>query len=371
MLDLKKQYLRLKDDIDTAMHQCLQNADFINGSFVKEFQRDLAVYLRAGRVIGCANGTDALQLAMMGLGLQAGDEVIVPAFTYVATAETIALLGLTPTWVDVDPLTFTLLPETVEAALTPRTKAVVPVHLFGQCAHMEPLLRIAAQHGLSVIEDVAQALGSQYLFSDGSSRAGGTIGKVGCTSFFPSKNLGCYGDGGALITNDGDLADRLQMIANHGQRKKYVHEVIGINSRLDTLQAAVLSVKLTHLAEFNRHRQEVAQRYDRLLENVPGIQPPVRAPYSTHVFHQYTLLVADHRRDALQQHLHRQGIASMVYYPMPLHQQPAYHHHPYKSGSLPVAEMLCQQVLSLPIDTEITADQQQYIASAVAQFMTT
>ena len=244
MVDLKKQYLRLKTDIDTAIHQCLENTDFINGAYVKEFQRDLAVYLRAKRVISCANGTDALQLAMMGLGLRPGDEVIVPTFTYVATAETIALLGLTPVWVDVDPLTFTISPEAVAVALTPRAKAVVPVHLFGQCAHMEPLLDLAAQNGLYVIEDVAQALGSQYQFAEGSFESAGTIGQVGCTSFFPSKNLGCYGDGGALITNDGELADRLQMIANHGQRKKYIHEVVGVNSRLDTIQAAVLTVKL-------------------------------------------------------------------------------------------------------------------------------
>lgn len=370
MVDLKKQYLRLRTEIDAAIQQCLLHTDFINGGYVKAFQRDLAQYLRVNRVITCGNGTDALQLAMMGLGLKPGDEVIIPTFTYVATAETIALLGLTPVWVDVDPQTFTIGPDAVAAALTPRTKAIVPVHLFGQCADMEPLLTLAARHGLSIIEDVAQALGSDYHFADGTTGAAGTLGQVGCTSFFPSKNLGCYGDGGALMTNDDDLADRLQMVANHGQRKKYVHEVIGINSRLDTLQAAVLSVKLTYLNEFNAHRQRAAERYDRLLAHVSGLQTPARAPYSTHVFHQYTVRVPASERDALQAHLHRQGIASMVYYPLPLHQQPAYRQAQTGNQHFPVAEALCREVLSLPIDTEITASQQEYIASAIDQFMT-
>lgn len=369
MVDLRKQYLRLKTDIDCAIEQCLNNTDFISGAAVHQFGRDLAAFLEIGQVIPCANGTDALQLALMGLGLQPGDEVIVPAFTYVATAETIVLLGLTPVWVDVDPLTFTVAPEAVADALTPRTRAVVPVHLFGQCADMAPLLQLAAQHGLFVIEDVAQALGSQYRFPGGSARPAGTLGQVGCTSFFPSKNLGCYGDGGALMTNDEALADRLRMIANHGQRKKYVHELVGVNSRLDTLQAAVLSVKLPYLAEFNRHRQRAAQHYDQLLTDVPNVRTPVRALYSTHVYHQYTLQVPADRRDALQMYLRGRGISSMIYYPLPLHQQPAYRSDRYPVGSFPVAERLCREVVSLPIDSEITAGQQAHVAATIAEFM--
>ncbi|MGA0557732.1 DegT/DnrJ/EryC1/StrS family aminotransferase [Larkinella sp. VNQ87] len=370
MVDLKTQYQRLKPEIDAAIQQCLDRTDFINGGAVREFQQNLAAFLWANRVVTCANGTDALQLAMMGLGLKPGDEVIVPAFTYVATAEVIALLGLTPVWVDVDPNTFTLTAENVEKALTSRTKAVVPVHLFGQCADMEPLLELTTAHKLFVIEDVAQALGSEYEFADGSVESAGTIGHVGCTSFFPSKNLGCYGDGGAMITNDTDLADRLQMIANHGQRKKYIHEIIGVNSRLDTLQAAVLNVKLPHLHDFNRQRQIAAACYDSLLKEVPGIQTPVVTASSSHVYHQYTLTVPTEMRDGLRAHLQSHGIPSMVYYPLPLHLQPAYYDARFPAGSFPVAERLSQQVLSLPIHTEMVAEQQELIASVISDFMT-
>ena len=371
MVDLKSQYLRLKTDIDDAIQQCLNNADFINGASVREFQRDLAAFLWANRVVTCANGTDALQIAMMGLGLKPGDEVIVPAFTYVATAEVIALLGLTPVWADVDPQTFTLTAESVEKVLTSRTKAIVPVHLFGQCAEMGPLLDLASANSLFVIEDVAQALGSAYEFADGSVESAGTMGDVGCTSFFPSKNLGCYGDGGALITNDTELADRLQMIANHGQRKKYIHEVVGVNSRLDTLQAAILTVKLKNLGEFNRQRQIAAARYDYLLSDVPGIQTPVSAKSSSHVYHQYTLTVPAGLRDALRAQLHLHGSPSMVYYPVPMHLQPAYYDDRFPAGSFPVAEQLCQRVLSLPIHTEMSVQQQDMIVSVIDDFMTT
>lgn len=371
MVDLKSQYARLKSEIDEAIQQCLDDTDFINGNSVREFERDLAAFLWANRVIACANGTDALQIAMMGLNLKPGDEVIVPVFTHVATAEAISLLGLTPVWADVDPDTFNLTAASAEKALTPQTRAIVPTHLFGQCVDMEPLLKLAKDNGLAVIEDTAQALGSEYEFTNGSVESAGTLGTVGCTSFFPSSNLGCYGDGGALITNDNELADRFQMIANHGQRKKYIHEVVGVNSRLDTLQAAILTVKLRHLTEFNRQRQTAAARYDYLLKDIPGIQTPVCAESSSHVYHQYTLMVPAGMRDALRAQLHLRGISSLVCYPVPLHLQPAYYSSRFPAGRFPVAEQLSQQVLSLPIHTEIDAQQQKTIASVIADFMNT
>ncbi|WP_345244413.1 DegT/DnrJ/EryC1/StrS family aminotransferase [Nibrella saemangeumensis] len=369
MVDLHGQYLRLKADIDAAIQQCLDQTDFINGSFVRQFQQDLAAYLQAERVITCGNGTDALQLAFMALSLQPGDEVLVPAFNYVATAEVLMLLGLVPVWADVDPDTFTLTAETAERALTNRTRALVPVHLFGQCADMDPLLRLASAHNLFVVEDLAQAIGSTYTSADQTVKMAGTLGDAGSLSFFPSKNLGCYGDGGALCTNDPELADRLQMIANHGQRVKYKHELVGVNSRLDTIQAAVLTVKLRHLNEFNQHRQLAASRYDSLLSAIPGIKLPARAPYSTHVFHQYTIRVADDKRDGLQRYLREQGIPSMIYYPMAMHQQPAYASSKSPAGSFPVAEALCRQVLSLPMHTELTQREQEYIGSVIADYM--
>ena len=292
-----------------------------------------------------------------------------PAFTYVAAAEAVALLGLTPVWADVDPLTFTLTAETVSAALTARTRAVIPVHLFGQCADMEPLLEVASARGLYVIEDMAQAIGSAYRFADGQSRSAGTMGQVGCTSFFPSKNLGCYGDGGGICTDDTDLADRLRMLANHGQRQKYVHELVGINSRLDTIQAAILSVKLAHLDDSTAKRQQAARRYDHYLADVADVQTPQRAGYSTHVYHQYTLLLPADRRDELQAHLRQHDIPSMVYYPMALHQQPAYIRDQYPTGSFPVAEQLSRRVLSLPMHTELTASEQAYICAMLTDFM--
>ncbi|WP_234736785.1 DegT/DnrJ/EryC1/StrS family aminotransferase [Tellurirhabdus bombi] len=370
MVDLKTQYHRLKSDIDEAIQQCLHQGDYINGHYVREFQQDLAHFLRVSRVVTCANGTDALQLALMGLGLKPGDEVIVPAFSYVATAEVIALLGLTPVWADVDPLTFNLTADQVERVITPRTKAVIPVHLFGQCVDMTPLLNLAKSNGLAVVEDTAQALGSEYRLSDGNLQAAGTLGDIGCTSFFPSKNLGCYGDGGALFTNQEALGERLRMIANHGQRQKYVHELVGVNSRLDTLQAAILTVKLKHLKEFSQQRQQAAARYDQGLQNIPGLQIPTQATYSTHVYHQYTLKVAAGLRDGLKAHLSKHGVPSMVYYPIPLHQQPAYQSSRYPKNSFPIAEALCQEVLSLPMHTELNSDVQGLICSLIGDYMT-
>lgn len=369
MVDLKSQYLRLKADMDEAIRHCLETTDFINGRSVQEFQRDLAAFLWANRVVACASGTDALQIALMGLELKPGDEVIIPSFAPVAVVEAVAILGLTPVWADIDSETFTLTSETVETVLTSRTKAVIPVHLFGQCANMEPLLRLASANGLYVIEDLAQSLGSEYEFADGSVESAGTMGHVGCASFLPSANLGGFGDGGALITNDTELADRLQMIANNGQRKKYIHEIVGVDSRLDTLQAAVLTVKLKHLAEFNRQRQIAAARYDYLLTDVPGIQIPVTAESSSHVYQHYTLTVQPGMRDALRAHLHSHGIPSRVYYPVPMHLQPAFYNERFPAGSLPVTERLCQQVLSLPIHTELVSQQQETIVSVISDFM--
>lgn len=369
MVDLHGQYLGLKADIDAAIQQCLDQTDFINGSYVRQFRQNLADYLQAERVITCGNGTDALQLAFMALGLQPGDEVIIPAFNYVATAEVVCLLGLTPVWADVDPDTFTLTAETAEKAITPRTRAIVPVHLFGQCADMAPLLALAKAHNLYVIEDLAQAIGSEYIPAGEPSRKAGTIGDIGTLSFFPSKNLGCYGDGGAVCTQNPELADRLHMIANHGQRVKYHHELVGINSRLDTIQAAVLTVKLRHLNEFNQRRQLAASRYDALLGSIPGIQTPVRAPYSTHVFHQYTIRLAGDRRNDLQAWLRDRSIPSMIYYPIAMHRQPAYTSDKYPAGSFPIAERLCQEVLSLPMHTELTQREQEYICEVIAEFL--
>jgi UDP-2-acetamido-2-deoxy-ribo-hexuluronate aminotransferase len=368
MVDLLSQYRRAQEEIDQAIQECIEATAFINGPQVKEFEQALEKYLGVRNVVPCANGTDALQIAMMALGLQPGDEVIVPCFTYVATAEVIALLGLTPVMVDVDPETFNVTAAHVEGAVSPRTKAVVPVHLFGQCADMEALLQVAREHQLSVIEDTAQALGAAYTFSDGTVRKAGTMGEVGCTSFFPSKNLGCFGDGGALYTDDDELARKLRMIANHGQAKKYFHETVGVNSRLDTLQAAILRVKLKRLDGYTAARQEAAAFYDEAFKGLPGVKVPARHPQSTHVFHQYTLQV-DGNRDELKAYLQENGIPSMVYYPVPLNQQQAYASERYRPGDFPVTERLCRSVLSLPMHTELDEDQLRFITRHVQAFM--
>lgn len=368
MVDLRGQYLRLKPELDAAMQQVLDSTAFIGGPAVEAFSGHLSNYLGGSHVITCANGTDALQIALMTLDLHAGDEVIVPAFTYVASAEVIALLGLTPMLVDVDLTTFNISVPAVEAAITSRTKAIIPVHLFGQSCDMSPLLQLAKKNQLHVVEDNAQAIGAEYTLADGHRAKTGTLGTVGCTSFFPSKNLGCYGDGGALCTSDAKLAERLRMIANHGQRVKYHHDIIGCNSRLDALQAAVLDVKLRHLDEFNQARHNAAQRYTDALGAIDGILCPAESPQSSHVYHQYTLRVLDGKRDALKAHLAAQGIPSMIYYPLPLHHQAAFQSLCRLGGDLSASERLSNEVLSLPMHTELTDSQQDYITDTIIQF---
>lgn len=367
MVDLKTQYHRLKADIDREVMEVLESTRFIGGPKVDAFAEALAGYNGVRHVIPCANGTDALQIAMMALGLKPGDEVIVPAFTYVATAEVIALLGLTPVMVDVDPDTFNVNPMEVERAITPKTKAIVPVHLFGQSADMEPLLALAEKHGIFVIEDNAQAIGSDYTFRNGQTKKAGSMGHISCTSFFPSKNLGCYGDGGAMMTNDDDLAASLRMVANHGQNRLYYHDKVGVNSRLDAIQAAILNVKLPQLDAFNAARRQAADRYDAAFSTIPQLKTPVRDPHSTHVFHQYTLVLREGDRDALKAFLGERGIPAMVYYPVPLYKQGAFA--PFYSGQeLPVTESLCRSVISLPMHSELEETALDFITGSVRAF---
>ncbi len=374
MVDLKKQYRKIKTEVDAAMQQVLDTASFINGKPVQDFGSHLASYLGAKHVIPCANGTDALQIAMMALGLEPGDEVITPSFTYIATVEVIALLRLTPIFVEVNPQTFCIDSVAIEAAITPRTKAIVPVHLYGHSADMEPIMAIAQKHNLFVIEDNAQAIGGDYLFANGIKQKNGTIGTIGCTSFFPSKNLGCYGDGGAMFTNDDDLAIKLRMIANHGQSQRYYHDMVGCNSRLDTLQAAVLNVKLTHLDEYIMARQKVADYYDQTFAGHPKLTTPFRAPYTNHVFHQYTLLLENeensaNQRNALQAYLAEAQIPSMIYYPVPSHRQKMFASFGSAHVSLPATDWLTERVISLPIHTEMDDEQLQYITTKVLEFI--
>ncbi|QQS39787.1 MAG: DegT/DnrJ/EryC1/StrS family aminotransferase [Acidobacteriota bacterium] len=369
MVDLVGQYENIKPEVDRAIEEVIKSAAFINGPAVKRFQVDLETYLGAKHVIPCANGTDALQIALMALGLEPGDEVIVPSFTYVATAEVIALMRLKPVMVDVDPDTFNVTAEIIEAAVTPDTKAVVPVHLFGQSCDMEPILAVAEKHGIAVVEDNAQAIGAVYAFGDGTKKHAGTMGDIGTTSFYPAKNLGCYGDGGAMFTNDDELAAKLRMIANHGQSKTYYHDVIGVNSRLDSIQAAVLDVKLKYLDEYAAARNSVADRYDEAFESTEEIQTPKRQTNSTHVFHQYTIRVRDGRRDELKEHLSEKGIPSSIFYPVPLNEQKAFRPFVEPSLKLPVTERLCSEVLSLPIHTEMDEEAIDKITSAVLSFL--
>lgn len=368
MVDLQSQYQRIKPEIDAAIQEVLDSTKFIKGPQVEEFANQLAAYTGAGYVIPCANGTDALQIAMMALKLKPGDEVITATFTYAATAEVIALLGLTPVLVEVDPNTFCIDPSAVEAAITPKTKAIVPVHLFGQCADMERILDIAKRNNLYVIEDLAQAIGAVYTFSDGTKKQAGTMGHIGTTSFFPSKNLGCYGDGGAMFTNDLELAQDMKMVANHGQRVQYYHEVIGVNSRLDTIQAAILKVKLRHLDAYCSARQNVAAYYDKMLAGHPNYKIPSRDPKSTHVFHQYTLQLCGLNRDDLKKYLAERSIPSMVYYPLPLHFQKAFGSENYHEGQFPISEGLCKYVLSLPMSTEMDEEQLAFIVSSLKEY---
>jgi UDP-2-acetamido-2-deoxy-ribo-hexuluronate aminotransferase len=368
MVDLKAQYQKIKAEVDKGIQEVIENTAFINGPAVKDFQSDLERYLNVKHVIPCANGTDALQIAMMALDLKPGDEVITADFTYVATAEVIGLLGLTPVLVDVNHDTFDINIEAVERNITSKTKAIVPVHLYGQCCNMEALMALAKKHNLYVIEDVAQALGADYIFTDGKKQKAGTIGTIGCTSFFPSKNLGCYGDGGAIYTNDDTLAAKLRMIAHHGQSRQYVHDVVGVNSRLDSIQAAVLKVKLKHLDDYASARNAAANYYDKAFEGHSKIKTPARVKHSTHVFHQYTLVLNGVDRDKLREFLAERNIPSMIYYPIPLHMQNAFKSDRYKPGDFPVTEELCKQVISLPMHTELNEDTLKYITDAVLEF---
>ena len=369
MVDLQTQYQRIKKEIDAGIEEVINSAVFIKGPKVAEFQAHLEQYTGAKHVINVGNGTDALQIALMGLGLQPGDEVITPTFTFIATAEVVALLGLTPVVVDVDWNTMNMDIESVRRAITPKTKAIVPVHLFGQCADMESIMALAEEHHLYVVEDACQAIGAQYTFSNGETKQAGTIGHIGCTSFFPSKNLGCYGDGGAIFTNDDALDARMRAIANHGMVVRYHHDMIGVNSRLDSIQAAVLDAKLPHLDEYIAARQKAAAYYDQAFGNNDKLLIPGRQEHSTHVFHQYTLRVVGADRDKLREGLAERGIPAMIYYPVPLHQQKAYLDPRYKDGDFPVAEKLAACVLSLPMHTELDEEQLAFITSSVLELI--
>ncbi len=368
MVDLVGQYKKIKKELDKAIIETIESSEYINGIKVKEFQKSLEEYLDVKHVIPVANGTDALQIALMGLGLKPGDEVIVPAFTYIATAEVIALLGLTPVMVDVDLNTFNLNMEVLEKSITKRTKAIVPVHLYGQTADMEDIVSIAQKNNIAVVEDNAQAIGADYYFSDKHIKKAGTIGNIGTTSFFPAKNLGAYGDGGAIFTNDDDLAKKMRMIANHGQSKRYYHDIIGVNSRLDSVQAAILQVKLKYLDEYIKARQKVADYYDKAFSKIDSIQTPFRADFSSHVFHQYTLRIKNGKRDELNEYLKSKNIPNNIYYPVPLYKQKAFKHLAGKVTYLPNTELLCEEVISLPIHTEMTNDIQDVIIENVLNF---
>ncbi|GJM34454.1 MAG: cell surface polysaccharide biosynthesis protein [Saprospiraceae bacterium] len=369
MVDLKGQYLKIKKEVDSALMEVLDSCAYINGPKVNEFQSNLEQYLGAKHVIPCANGTDALQIALMALGLKPGDEVIVPAFTYVATAEVIALLELRPVMIDVDPHTFNITADLIEPMISAKTKAIVPVNLFGQSCDMEPIMKLAQKHKLFVVEDNAQAIGADYHLQDGSQQKTGCIGHIGCTSFYPSKNLGAYGDGGALYTNDDELAKKCRMIANHGQTKRYYHDMVGVNSRLDSIQAAILNVKLAHLDEYAAARQKAAAYYDKAFAEISQLQIPARQHNSSHVFHQYTLIVKDGRRDELQAYLQEKGIPNMIYYPVPLYEQEAYKDSmDQKITKLEVTDYLCRTVISLPMHTELDEETLAYICDGVKGF---
>ncbi len=369
MVDLKGQYQKIKSEIDVAINSVLESSAYINGPQVKKFQSELENYLGCRNVIPCGNGTDAIQISLMALGLKPGDEVITADFTFVATVEVIRLLGLTPVLVDVLPDTFTIDVEAIEKAITPKTKAIIPVHLFGQSADMEAILALAKKHKLYVIEDTAQATGVEYQFSDGTIKKAGTMGHFGTTSFFPSKNLGCYGDGGAIFTNNDELADKARIVANHGMTVRYYHDEVGVNSRLDSIQASILSVKLPHLDQYNKSRRLAADYYDKAFANSDKIITPKRSEKSTHIFHQYTLVLKGVDRTALQEHLNQKGIPAPIYYPVPLHLQKAYQDERYQEADFPVSNMLCESVLSLPMHTEMTQEDLEYITQSVLEFI--
>ena len=368
MVDLKGQYIKIKEQVDTAILNVIDSTAFIKGPEVKYFQEELQNYLDVKHVIPCGNGTDALQIALMAIGLKPGDEVITANFTFAATVEVIGLMNLIPVFVDVDKDTFNINIEELNKAITPKTKAIIPVHLFGQAANMEAVMKIAEDNNLFVIEDTAQSIGSDYTFSDGKTQKTGTIGNIGTTSFFPSKNLGCYGDGGALFTNDDELAKRLGAIVNHGMYKRYYHDEIGVNSRLDSIQAAVLRVKLPHLDEYCAARRKVAEYYNNALSEIKQLIVPVISEYSTHVFHQYTLKTKKTNREDLIEFLNEKGIPAMIYYPVPLHQQKAYVRPEFKDEDYPITMELCKSVISLPIHTEMDEEQLEYICKSVVAF---
>lgn len=370
MVDLGGQYKKIKPEVDKAIQEVIENTSFINGPSVHKFQKSLEEYLNVKHVIPCGNGTDALQVALMALDLKPGDEVITTSFTFIATAEVIALLQLTPVLVDVDPDTFNIDPAAVEKAITHKTRAIIPVHIFGQPADLHAMVMLAQKHNLYIIEDNAQAIGADYTCPEsGNTKKAGTFGHIGCTSFFPSKNLGAYGDGGAIFTNDDDLAAQMRVVVNHGMKVRYYHDYVGVNSRLDSIQAAVLDIKLKHLDEYAAARQKAAAYYNNAFANHPKIKTPQTAPGRTHVFHQYTLVLNEVDRDGLMKHLADNGIASAVYYPVPLHMQKAYLDPRYKEGDFPVTEALAKSVISLPIHTELTEEIQKEITEAVLEFV--
>lgn len=368
MVDLKNQYAKIKNEINIAVLETIESGNFINGPEVIDFTKKLSKYLDGVNVIPCANGTDALQIAMMALDLKPGDEIIVPAFTYVATAEVIGLLNLIPIMVDVNENDFNISVDNIRNAITNKTKAIVPVHLYGQCADMESILQIAKEFGLYVIEDTAQAIGAEFIFSNGKRKQAGTIGDIGCTSFFPSKNLGCYGDGGAIYTTNKTLADKIKMISNHGQNVKYIHKYIGVNSRLDSIQAAILNIKIEYLNEYICARRRAAEIYDQLLSGIYGIEIPFRSSSSSHVFHQYTIKVKNGKRDELKKYLEKKNVPTMIYYPIPLNEQEAFQNIGSVVGCLSNTNLLCKNVLSLPMHTELDKESQEYICNLIQTF---
>ncbi|MFZ1369818.1 MAG: DegT/DnrJ/EryC1/StrS family aminotransferase [Ferruginibacter sp.] len=369
MVDTKTQYFKIKPEVDAAVMEVMESSMFIGGKVVNDFADNLAKYHGSKHCIPCANGTDALQIAMMALGLQPGDEVITPSFTYIATVEVAALLHIKPIFAEVNPQTFCIDPEAIEKAITPKTKAIIPVHLYGHAADMEKIMAIAVKHHLFVIEDNAQAIGSDYTFSDGTVKKTGTIGHIGCTSFYPSKNLGAFGDGGAMFTDDDELAARLRMIASHGQSKRYYHDVVGCNSRLDAIQAAILNIKLKHLDEYIAARRKAADFYDRAFADNKSITVPFRDGNNKHVFHQYTLLLHGVDRDGLHKFLADEGVPSMIYYPVPAHRQKMFDAFGGSDYQLPVTDWLTERVISLPIHTELDEEQQQFIVDKVLAFL--
>ncbi len=368
MVDLLSQFRKIEPEVMKAIIDVIENTAFIKGPHVKEFASALASYLDAGSAIPCGNGTDALQVALMALELEPGDEVITTPFTFISTIEVIRLLGLKPVLVDIDENTFNIDPGYLPDVITSRTRAIVPVHLFGQCADMEAIMKIAKEHELAIIEDTAQALGAEYIFKDGTRKKAGTLGQIGCTSFFPSKNLGAFGDGGAIFTRDAELANKLNAMVNHGMKKRYHYEYVGVNSRLDTLQAAILSIKLRHLDEYHVARQKAAGFYDEALSGIGEINIPHRAEYSDHIFHQYTIKVPAEKRDRLKDHLNQKNIPAMIYYPVGLHLQKAYDDLGYEKGDFPVTEKMTECVLSLPMHTELEEDQLEYICKSITDF---